>query len=146
MLTINLSPATLPKAGSHYDVAIVAAVLAAQGVFRAEELRGTILLGGLGLDDRLRPIRGIGASRVVPTVVTSFGRGDAGEGVSDGSYRCLTSRSYISKSDPPYTETVLAFARSVLTRRIHKLMHLAVTSGVVPIYSGTSSAQTIVRS
>jgi magnesium chelatase family protein len=26
LLTINLSPATLPKAGSHYDVAIVAAV------------------------------------------------------------------------------------------------------------------------
>ena len=27
LLTINLSPATLPKAGSHYDIAIVAAVL-----------------------------------------------------------------------------------------------------------------------
>ena len=26
LLTINLSPATLPKAGSHYDVAIVAAM------------------------------------------------------------------------------------------------------------------------
>jgi hypothetical protein len=59
LLTINLSPATLPKAGSHYDVAIVAAVLAAQRVFRAEELRGTVLLGELGLDGRLRPIRGI---------------------------------------------------------------------------------------
>jgi magnesium chelatase family protein len=35
LLTINLSPATLPKAGSHYDLAIVAAVLAAQGVFRS---------------------------------------------------------------------------------------------------------------
>jgi Subunit ChlI of Mg-chelatase len=42
-----------------FDVAIVAAVLAAQGVFRAEELRGTVLLGELGLDGRLRPIRGI---------------------------------------------------------------------------------------
>jgi hypothetical protein len=42
-----------------FDVAIVAAVLAAQRVFRAEELRGTILLGELGLDGRLRPIRGI---------------------------------------------------------------------------------------
>ena len=59
LLTINLSPATLPKAGSHYDVAIVAAVLAAQGVFRAEELRRTVLLGELGLDGRLRPVRGI---------------------------------------------------------------------------------------
>jgi magnesium chelatase family protein len=42
-----------------FDVAIVAAVLAAQRVFRAEELRGTVLLGELGLDGRLRPIRGI---------------------------------------------------------------------------------------
>ena len=59
LLTINLSPATLPKAGSHYDVAIVAAILAGQGVFRAEELRRTVLLGELGLDGRLRPVRGI---------------------------------------------------------------------------------------
>ena len=59
LLTINLSPATLPKAGSHYDLAIVAAVLGAKGVFGAEQLRRTILLGELGLDGRLRPVRGV---------------------------------------------------------------------------------------
>src|SRR5512133_4043238 len=59
LLTINLSPATLPKAGSHYDVAIVAAILAAQRVFPAVELRRTVLLGEVGLDGRLRPVRGI---------------------------------------------------------------------------------------
>src|SRR5215211_4000250 len=59
LLTINLSPATLPKAGSHYDLAIVAAVLAAQRIFRADELRRTALLGELGLDGRLRPVRGV---------------------------------------------------------------------------------------
>jgi magnesium chelatase family protein len=59
LLTINLSPATLPKAGSHYDLAIVAAVLAAQRVFPAEELRRTVLLGELGLDGRVRPVRGV---------------------------------------------------------------------------------------
>ena len=59
LLTINLSPATLPKAGSHYDIAIVAAVLAAQGVFGAEQLRRTALLGEVGLDGRLRPVRGL---------------------------------------------------------------------------------------
>jgi magnesium chelatase family protein len=42
-----------------FDVAIVGAVLAAQGVFRAEELRRTVLLGELGLDGRLRPVRGV---------------------------------------------------------------------------------------
>jgi len=59
LLTINLSPATLPKAGSHYDLAIVAAILAAQGIFRGNELRRTVFLGELGLDGRLRPVRGV---------------------------------------------------------------------------------------
>jgi magnesium chelatase family protein len=59
LLTINLSPATLPKTGSHYDLAIVAAVLAAQRAVRAEELQRTVLLGELGLDGRVRPVRGV---------------------------------------------------------------------------------------
>ena len=42
-----------------FDLAIVAAVLAAKGVFGGEELRRTALLGELGLDGRLRPVRGI---------------------------------------------------------------------------------------
>ena len=59
LLTINLSPATLPKAGSHYDLAIASAVLAADDTFEAHELRDTVLLGELGLDGRVRAVRGI---------------------------------------------------------------------------------------
>ncbi|GAA1433398.1 YifB family Mg chelatase-like AAA ATPase [Microlunatus lacustris] len=59
LLTINLNPATLPKTGSHYDLAIVAAVLAAAEVVPRTELAGTVLLGELGLDGRVRPVRGI---------------------------------------------------------------------------------------
>ncbi len=59
LLTINLSPATLPKTGSGYDLAIVAAVLGAAAVVRPEELVGTVLLGELGLDARVRPVRGV---------------------------------------------------------------------------------------
>ncbi|SDU84889.1 magnesium chelatase family protein [Microlunatus sagamiharensis] len=59
LLTINLSPATLPKAGSHYDLAIAAAVLAASGVIPLEALSRTALLGELGLDGRLRPVPGV---------------------------------------------------------------------------------------
>ena len=59
LLTINLSPATLPKAGSHYDLGIVAAVLAAATVLPRSELHRTVLLGELGLDGRVRPVRGI---------------------------------------------------------------------------------------
>lgn len=58
-VTINLSPATLPKAGSHYDLAIVAAVAAAKGAFDAAGLEGTALFGELGLDGRVRPVRGL---------------------------------------------------------------------------------------
>ncbi|MFT4164998.1 MAG: YifB family Mg chelatase-like AAA ATPase [Microlunatus sp.] len=59
LLTINLSPATLPKQGSGYDLAIVAAVLAADEAVLAEELRSTVLVGELGLDGRVRPVRGV---------------------------------------------------------------------------------------
>ena len=45
LLTINLSPATLPKTGSHYDLAIAAAVLAASGVVPLDALSRTALLG-----------------------------------------------------------------------------------------------------
>jgi len=57
-LTIGLSPATLPKAGSHYDLAIACALLAAGGALPADELRRTALIGELGLDGRVREIRG----------------------------------------------------------------------------------------
>lgn len=59
LVTINLSPATLPKAGSHYDLAIVAAVTAASGRCETGALEGTVLLGELGLDGRVRQVRGV---------------------------------------------------------------------------------------
>jgi magnesium chelatase family protein len=59
LLTINLSPATLPKQGSAYDLSIVTAVLAAADVIKPEELRGTVFIGELGLDGRIHPVRGI---------------------------------------------------------------------------------------
>lgn len=58
-LTINLTPASLPKAGSHYDLAIVAAVLACADRVPRNLLASTVLLGELGLDGRVRPVRGV---------------------------------------------------------------------------------------
>ena len=58
-VTINLSPATLPKAGSHYDLAIAAAVAAAGRRFDPAALEGTALFGELGLDGRVRAVRGL---------------------------------------------------------------------------------------
>lgn len=45
LVTINLTPATLPKAGSHYDLAIAAAVLRANGTVPGDLLNDTILMG-----------------------------------------------------------------------------------------------------
>ncbi len=65
-ITLALLPATLPKRGSLFDVALAVAVLAAAGTVPAEPLGGVVLLGELGLDGRLRPTRG-----VLPAVLTA---------------------------------------------------------------------------
>ncbi len=59
LVTINLTPAALPKAGSHFDLAIVSAVLAAAGVVPRELLGSTAMFGELGLDGRTRVARGV---------------------------------------------------------------------------------------
>ncbi|MDN5631995.1 YifB family Mg chelatase-like AAA ATPase [Glutamicibacter protophormiae] len=56
-ITVNLSPATLPKRGSHFDAAVVMAVLSAQGVVRVPP--DTVFYAELGLDGSLRPVRGV---------------------------------------------------------------------------------------
>ncbi|SMQ69506.1 magnesium chelatase family protein [Altererythrobacter xiamenensis] len=52
-ITINLSPADLPKDGSHYDLPIALALLAAMGVTDAEQLTDWIAVGELALDGRI---------------------------------------------------------------------------------------------
>jgi magnesium chelatase family protein len=58
-LTLALSPATLPKMGSVYDLALAAAVLSAHGTKAWERLEKTVLLGELALDGRVRPVKGV---------------------------------------------------------------------------------------
>jgi magnesium chelatase family protein len=58
-VTVNLSPASLPKRGSSFDMAIAAAILAAQGVVPQHAFDDAVLLGELGLDGRVRPVRGV---------------------------------------------------------------------------------------
>ncbi len=59
-ITVGLSPASMPKSGSGLDLAIAAAVLAASGQLpvAAGDLRDALILGELGLDGRVRPVRG----------------------------------------------------------------------------------------
>jgi magnesium chelatase family protein len=56
-ITVGLSPASLPKRGSSFDVGIAVALLGAAGVIPAASLAGLMFVGELGLDGRLRPPR-----------------------------------------------------------------------------------------
>lgn len=58
-VTVNLSPASLPKRGSSHDMAIAAAVLCASKVVPSETLSHTIVLGELNLDGTVLPINGL---------------------------------------------------------------------------------------
>jgi magnesium chelatase family protein len=58
-ITIGLSPASMPKQGSGFDLALAAAVLAAAGTLPADAVDGLVLLGELGLDGSVRPVRGV---------------------------------------------------------------------------------------
>lgn len=58
-LTVNLSPANLPKHGSGLDLAIAVAALATEAPMDPASLLQTAHLGELGLDGRLRPVPGV---------------------------------------------------------------------------------------
>ncbi len=70
-ITANLIPASLPKRGSGFDLAITMAVLRAAGDIRSTE--GTVFISELGLDGRLRPVRGI-----LPAVMAAVQAGHPG--------------------------------------------------------------------
>lgn len=58
-ITVNLAPADIPKDGTSFDLAIAAAVLLAAERVSHEKLGNTLILGELGLDGIIRPVRGI---------------------------------------------------------------------------------------
>jgi magnesium chelatase family protein len=58
-ITVNLSPASLPKQGSSFDLAIAIAALATDGGLDLAAVESTVHLGELGLDGRLRPVTGV---------------------------------------------------------------------------------------
>jgi magnesium chelatase family protein len=58
-ITVNLSPADLPKEGSHFDLPIALGLLAAMGVADRESLAEYLVVGELGLDGRIAPTPGV---------------------------------------------------------------------------------------
>lgn len=58
-ITVNLSPADLPKEGSHYDLPIALALLSAMGVVDAEAMSEWVAVGELALDGRIAASPGV---------------------------------------------------------------------------------------
>ena len=69
-ITVNLSPAALPKSGPAFDVAVAISVLAAAELLDPGRAARAVHLGKLGLDGRLRPVRG-----VLPAVAAAVAAG-----------------------------------------------------------------------
>ncbi|WP_265523245.1 YifB family Mg chelatase-like AAA ATPase [Oerskovia flava] len=69
-ITVNLSPAALPKSGAGFDLAIAVATLAGAGTLPGDEAASVVHLGELGLDGRLQPVRG-----VLPAVAAAVAAG-----------------------------------------------------------------------
>lgn len=57
-ITINLSPANLPKEGSHFDLPIALALLAALDILPSDDVVGAVALGELSLNGDLVPVVG----------------------------------------------------------------------------------------
>ena len=71
--TVNLAPADLKKEGSAYDLTIAIGILGAVGMLKSDELERYVIMGELGLDGSLRPIKG-----VLPIAIEARKRGCKG--------------------------------------------------------------------
>jgi magnesium chelatase family protein len=69
-ITVNLAPADLPKEGSHYDLPIALAVMAAIGAIPADALDPYAIVGELALDGTISPVAG-----VLPAAIAANARG-----------------------------------------------------------------------
>ncbi len=69
-ITVNLAPADMPKEGSHYDLPIALAVLAAIGAIPSDALEGYAVLGELALDGSISAVAG-----VLPAAIAANARG-----------------------------------------------------------------------
>ncbi|MGH3680717.1 MAG: YifB family Mg chelatase-like AAA ATPase [Natronosporangium sp.] len=58
-ITVNLLPAALPKSGSGFDLAVACAVLAGAGELPLAALQDAVVIGELGLDGSVQPVRGV---------------------------------------------------------------------------------------
>ncbi|MEL6336619.1 MAG: YifB family Mg chelatase-like AAA ATPase [Pseudomonadota bacterium] len=58
-ITVNLSPADLPKSGAHFDLPIALSLMAATEAIPVEEVDRMVALGELTLDGQIRAVQGV---------------------------------------------------------------------------------------
>lgn len=58
-ITVNLAPADVAKEGTHYDLPIAMALIAAMEIVSPESIHGYMMMGELGLDATIRPVSGV---------------------------------------------------------------------------------------
>ncbi|MCX4696785.1 YifB family Mg chelatase-like AAA ATPase [Streptomyces sp. NBC_01408] len=110
-LTVGLSPASVPKSGAGFDLAVAAAVLGAAEVVDPAAIAELVLVGELGLDGRVRPVRGI-----LPAVLAA----------SEAGYRQVVVPQQCA------AEAMLVPDVSVLGVRSLRQLIAVLTDGVVP--------------
>ncbi len=97
-VTVNLSPASIPKRGASFDLAIAVAVLSAAGTITGGRAADVVHLGELSLDGRVRGVRGIlpavlasarSGARHVVVPVENLGEAQLVDGVTVHAASCL---------------------------------------------------------
>ena len=98
-VTVNLAPEDLPKEAQHLDLGVAVALLAALGDLPPDALDGRVMCGGLGLDGRVRPVRGalaiaeLAAREGIDEIVVPAA--NAGEAAALGKVRVIAVRSLV---------------------------------------------------
>ena len=106
-ITVGLSPASLPKRGSGFDLGIAMAILAAAGSVPGPALRDMVLLGELGLDGRVRPVPG-----VLPAAAAAAAAGFAGVVVAEQNAAEAALVSELQVVATPSLEALTAWVRA----------------------------------
>ncbi|MBN1456828.1 MAG: YifB family Mg chelatase-like AAA ATPase [Sedimentisphaerales bacterium] len=70
---INLAPADVKKAGPAFDLPIALGILITNGVLPGDDLKGTLVVGELALDGRVRPVNGV-LSMAMTAVANGFSK------------------------------------------------------------------------
>ena len=105
-ITVTLRPASLPRHGTGFDLAIAVAMLTTAGTVPAAALDGCVFTAELGLDGSLRPVRG-----VLPALLAARRAGYTRAVVATGNAAEAVMVAGLAVAPCPDLRTVLAWLR-----------------------------------